>query len=289
MNDKSSFKGITGEDKTKLFHLTLNPKHHRKHDNVLIKTDLDSTQIDHVIVSRYGIFVVETKNWSGDSVIYGSSKDKTWTVFIKKSKHYYPNPIRQNYKHRVMLSNFLEIPLDKTISIIPIWGGCNFKNGTPEGVICESNALFNGISYIKEIVNNTDIVFSDDQVFKINETLMKLQKATKFADHYHHAQHIKHKQGEKSVKTEMSKQPRTSQQRASNICPRCKIGKLVEHKATKPGVKFFGCNKYPTCRYTKFKKIARSSKLNTIRKCEDCGNDVKDEFSFCPFCGAEFE
>ena len=82
MSIESTFKGFIGEAQTKLVQTILDPKYHRKYDNVLIKNADDSTQIDHVIVSRYGIFVVETKRWNSDSVIYGSLHDKTWTVLL---------------------------------------------------------------------------------------------------------------------------------------------------------------------------------------------------------------
>lgn len=44
-------------------------------NNVLIQNGEKTTQIDHVVVSPYGIFVIETKNWNG--FIYGEPKIKT--------------------------------------------------------------------------------------------------------------------------------------------------------------------------------------------------------------------
>jgi hypothetical protein len=49
-------------------------------NNVTIPTTNGTTQIDHVIVSRYGIFVVETKNMQG--WIFGSEKSPQWTQSI---------------------------------------------------------------------------------------------------------------------------------------------------------------------------------------------------------------
>jgi len=37
-----------------------------------------TTQIDHIVVSRYGIFVIETKNYRG--WIFGSEKQRDWTT-----------------------------------------------------------------------------------------------------------------------------------------------------------------------------------------------------------------
>jgi restriction system protein len=45
--------------------------------NVTLPTDDGTTQIDHIIVSRYGVFVIETKNMKG--WIFGSANQRTWT------------------------------------------------------------------------------------------------------------------------------------------------------------------------------------------------------------------
>src|SRR5437870_2475422 len=41
---------------------------------------LASTQIDHVVVSNYGIFCIETKAYSG--WIFGNARDEYWTQVI---------------------------------------------------------------------------------------------------------------------------------------------------------------------------------------------------------------
>ena len=47
------------------------------HD-VTLPTSQGPTQIDHIIVSRYGVFVVETKNYTG--WIFGNAKSKQWKL-----------------------------------------------------------------------------------------------------------------------------------------------------------------------------------------------------------------
>jgi len=61
------------------------------------------SQIDHVIVSPYGLFVIETKNYNGE--IRGSRKDRNWTV--NKSFQLY-NPLMQNYGHIKALESVLQ-------------------------------------------------------------------------------------------------------------------------------------------------------------------------------------
>jgi len=46
-------------------------------NNVTLEITQGTTQIDHIIISPYGVFVIETKNKSG--WIYGSERQKNWT------------------------------------------------------------------------------------------------------------------------------------------------------------------------------------------------------------------
>ena len=56
-----------------------------------------TTQIDHVLVSRFGIFVIETKDYKG--WIFAGAGDRHWTQVLYRVKFRFQNPIRQNYKH----------------------------------------------------------------------------------------------------------------------------------------------------------------------------------------------
>lgn len=74
MSLRSIFKGWVGEVQTSLGqHFFLDPKVYVSINNITLSGSNGTTQIDHVIVSRFGIFVVETKNMEG--WIYGSEKD----------------------------------------------------------------------------------------------------------------------------------------------------------------------------------------------------------------------
>lgn len=53
--------------------------------------------IDHVVISKYGVFVIETKNYRG--WIIGNEKSEYWTQVIYKRKERLYNPIKQNYGH----------------------------------------------------------------------------------------------------------------------------------------------------------------------------------------------
>ena len=67
-------------------------------NNLLFESNGRSTQIDHIVVSPYGVFVIETKGYKG--WILGGENSEYWTQVIFKSKHQFYNPIKQNVKDR---------------------------------------------------------------------------------------------------------------------------------------------------------------------------------------------
>ena len=80
------FKGLMGEFVVNLFaKWKLDKDVYHLIKNVTLPTDDGTTQIDHIMVSVYGVFVVETKNLRG--WIFGSPNQKTWTqkIYIERS------------------------------------------------------------------------------------------------------------------------------------------------------------------------------------------------------------
>ena len=103
-----------------------------------------TTQIDHIMLSPYGIFVIETKNYKG--WIFGSSRQKMWTQKIYKSNYKFQNPLHQNYKHIKVLEVLLKDLVDPSlihglVVFVPV---CEFKTPIPEHVHL-------GKSWIEEI------------------------------------------------------------------------------------------------------------------------------------------
>jgi len=82
-------------------------------NNVTIPTPKGSSQIDHVVVSVYGIFVIETKNYNG--WIYGGENSEYWTQNIYGNKYQLYNPILQNAGHvralRRVLKDYEPLPI----------------------------------------------------------------------------------------------------------------------------------------------------------------------------------
>jgi len=96
--------------------LKLDPKVYRRINNVILPARNGTTQIDHVVVSIYGLFVIETKNMDG--WIFGSAQQETWTQQFFKKKLKFQNPLRQNYRHTRCLAEFLNLDHDLLHSVV---------------------------------------------------------------------------------------------------------------------------------------------------------------------------
>jgi len=115
------FKGIIGEFLVNIsakFLLDKNEYHLIK--NVTLPTEDGTTQIDHIIVSVYGIFVVETKNMKG--WIFGKENQSTWTQKIYKHLSKFQNPLHQNYKHVKTLEQLLGLQDNQVHSLVVFVG-----------------------------------------------------------------------------------------------------------------------------------------------------------------------
>lgn len=197
-------------------------------DVTLQLSDGSTTQIDHILVSQYGIFIIETKNMKG--WIFGGEHQKEWTQQIFKQKHKFQNPLHQNYRHLKAVEETLELPSSSFTSIIAFVGECEFKTPMPKNV-------FVGSSYTKYITS-----FKEERLnpLEIRQTLSKLER----------------KRLEQSFKTDRA-HVENLKQRIQTItltpdvltCTRCN-SLMVLRKSKKNGEEFYGCSNYPKCKYT---------------------------------------
>ena len=111
----------------------LDPNVYHLIPDVMLPTSDGTTQLDHVIVSRYGIFVVETKNYKG--WIFGNEHDAQWTQSLYRHKSRFQNPLRQNYKHTKTLAELTGIPEALFKSMVVFVGECTFKTVMPPNVM----------------------------------------------------------------------------------------------------------------------------------------------------------
>ncbi|BCE01353.1 nuclease-related domain-containing protein [Marinicellulosiphila megalodicopiae] len=191
------FKGKLGEFKVNLLlKLFLNKAQYHLIKNVTLPTFDESgqhsgtTQVDHIVVSAFGVFVIETKHFKG--WIFGSEFQKQWTQQIYKHKSRFQNPLLQNYKHCKTIENLLGLDgtdkQDKTKrlikSLVVFTGSAEFKTELPTNVCYDSKL-------IKTIKGFKTQLLDAQQVAKIIEQIESGRLKRGFVTDKQHAEHVK--------------------------------------------------------------------------------------------------
>ena len=127
-------------------------------NNVTLQLENHTTQVDHILVSRFGIFVIETKHYKG--WIFGDERSKEWTQVIWKKKFKFQNPMHQNYKHVKAVQDILDfIPKDQIIGLIVFTGDGLFKTKKPQNVHSLESLIAHLKSLTKEVLTENRLQF----------------------------------------------------------------------------------------------------------------------------------
>lgn len=222
-----SVKGQLGERSVRLELDQLDKEKYLVLNDIYIPNEKGHTsQIDHVVVSLYGIFVIETKNYSG--WIFGEENSKYWTQVIYERKEKFLNPIIQNRGHmkalRAILADFADAPF---ISIVTFSTRATLKGQYDSTVI-----------YTPEI---TSEINKHDQELIPLENVKEIYERIKLA--------TLHDKNIRQAHTEaIQKGFEETKLKVQNCeCPWCG-GELVNRHG-KYGA-FMGCSNYPKCRFT---------------------------------------
>jgi hypothetical protein len=197
-------------------------------NDVLIRTMRGSVQIDHIVISTCGIFVIETKNYDG--WIHGNENSEYWTQSIYKMKTKFRNPIKQNWAHiyalKEILSDFGQVIYHP---IVVFAGDAELKNISSTVPVIYDHQIFQAI-IDKRGISNLSIDQIKNITYKLNDMNIKGKKAR--TEHIHQVKNYikKRHESEKSL-----------------ICIRCG-GSLVIREGRYG--KFYGCSNYPKCKYT---------------------------------------
>ena len=220
-----SLRGWFGEKKTTFnMWLSLDKDVYRRFHNLIIPSKNGTTQLDHLLVSPYGLFIVETKNKKG--WIFGSGDQSKWTQSIYGKKYSFQNPLRQTFRQKKVLSEYLGVDESIIRTVVFFVGDCKFKTRLPENVL--NSRLGKYIKQFKDpIIDHLEI---DRIVLQIQRH--ELESSLTNRDHV------------RSLRERHS---------STTVCPKCGSN-LVERtarKGPKEGLKFLGCENYPRCRFTK--------------------------------------
>lgn len=221
----------------------------------LPKDNDDTSEIDVMMIYKSGIYVFESKNYSG--WIFGSESSKMWTQSLpngrssKKERFY--NPIMQNKTH----IKWLEQQVDETDplhSIVVFSQRCEFKKleiTSSDISVVKRDAL---LKLVREIDERVGYRLDDDRISIIYE---KLYPFTQVSDEVKesHIENMEKKYKSTSDDSSVTAEKTTNVYNSSDdlICPKCG-SKLVLRTATKgenAGNQFYGCSSFPKCRYIK--------------------------------------
>ena len=195
--------------------------------NVYVEKNGSTTEIDLIAVTEKGVFVIESKNYSG--WIFGDINQIKWTQSLQggEKNHFY-NPIKQNEGHIRKLAEYLTEPMEKIYSVIVFSDRCTLKK-VPENT-----------EHVK-IIKREDLLWLMKAFFKQKSTVYSREKVDA----------IYEKLSQLADRSEEEKQAHIEEVKGlqeGTICPLCK--KTLVYRNGKYG-DFYGCSGYPNCKYTR--------------------------------------
>lgn len=215
-------KGWFGEKATQFgMWMGLDANVYRRVHDLVLPCRGGTTQIDHILVSVYGIFVIETKNMRG--WIFGDERSTQWIQSIFGKKFRFQNPLHQNFRHVKALAEFLGVPDNVLRPVVFFIGNCKFKTPMPP------NVLSRGLSsYIRSF---REQVFFPQEAANILTRLTQA-KAAPVATRALHVSGLRERHD-------------------GNACPKCGATLILRtaRKGANAGGSFYGCSSFPNCRY----------------------------------------
>jgi hypothetical protein len=220
--------------------------------NCYIPIENGFTEIDLIMLHETGIYVIESKNYSG--WIFGDEKQKEWTQVIAggRTKNHFYNPVWQNKGHIKALKTFLcDFPDLPYYSLIVFSERCELKNAacsTENAFVIKRNQLK---SVFKKQIKDKR-VYPMEKRIEIYNQLLPLCKTDK-QEKQMHVDRINRMKKAMEVPESVSESESQfiNHEQASpeqpGICPRC--GNPLVRRNGKQGP-FIGCSGFPKCRYT---------------------------------------
>jgi len=170
------------------------PRAHLLLNNVTLPTADGTTQIDHILVADTGIFVIESKHYSG--WIFGNPQDKQWTQTIYRKKSRFQNPLHQNYGHVKTLQSLFDLPEDHFHSVVVFTADAEFKTDLGPNVIRLANL-------IHFLTAERSVVFDERKMaYVVGRIEMKRNRRSVETDEYH-INHLRNRHGGQTAKLVM--------------------------------------------------------------------------------------
>ena len=220
----------------------------------LNKEDGDTTEIDVLLIDKDGLFVFESKNYSG--WIFGNEHQKMWTQCLPQGKNsaahkeHFLNPIFQNKLHVSTLKKVLnrEYPI---YSVITFSERCTLKNIEISDPMVRVINRYQVASAVRSLSNNSRKQLTQQEIDSIYSALYPFTQVSSEVKRKH-IEKINEKKSDKSETTVVEKKEASIDAiKVPLVCPNCG-GKLILRTATsgvRKGKQFYGCSNYPKCHY----------------------------------------
>lgn len=201
-----------------------------------------TTQIDHIVLGRSGIFVIETKNMSG--WIFGTEDQAQWTQVVFRRKSRFQNPLRQNHLHIKAVQDLLKLPQSRLYNLVVFAGSATPKTPMPDNVLFGERALGD------RILSYPPPVFTLEEIAAFAETLTRQSLERNSSTRAAHVAHVREKIATRNA------------DRAQ--CPVC--GAPMKRRTQRQtGQPFLGCSRYPSCKGTRpFSQVAGKGPEDTF-------------------------
>ena len=229
---KSYIIGRLGEYRVAKQLKKLNKKKYKVLNNVLLKTKRGTVEIDHIIVSNKGVYVIETKNRKG--IIYGAENWDYWTQKLYTKEHKFYSPIKQNKAHIDALRSILKKHQLRYYSIIVFIKTANIKKVNSMTITITDDELLKTLKR-----HRSDCYINEHQLNSVLNTINKYTVKS-IVEKSKHKRSVKNKAKIRRKKIKLG------------ICPRCGK-KLVKYK-NKIGTGL-RCVDYPNCKVVIVNKI----------------------------------
>lgn len=206
----------------------LNKNDYKVYNNLYLKNGGRTSQIDHLVISIYGIFVIETKNYKG--WIFGNEKSKYWTQTLYKKKYKIFNPVIQNWAHINFIKRLSsDLKSSYFFPIVVFAGDATLKKIDSSSPVIYKRCL------LRIIRSNKQVIITHDELLYI-ENIITPYMLTGAAVKKEHRQNVR------NTINRNKKKPKIS------ICPNC--GGKLQSKQGKFGP-FLGCSNFPRCKFTR--------------------------------------
>ena len=229
---KSNYKhrrGNKAESKVRQVLQTLPKDEYILLNDLMLPTSYGTTQIDHVVLSTHGIYVIETKNYSG--TLTGNEKSEQWEQNINGFRYKTGNALRQNRSHIAAVRFHGYISKETPVHNIVV-----FARATDFDIHHETGEVI----YIDELLPTIQRLRSDEPILTLEQVSAKANNLRKrnITDKKLREEHNKAARAAKYERRAKIEQA---------ICPRCGGELILRHGQYSD---FYGCSNYPKCDFT---------------------------------------